>query len=382
MIKRGSKVVCAMSGGVDSSVSAYLLKKKGFEVTGVYMNNWDTVEEGDSLCSQSKDYLDAQLACEKLNIKLDVLDCVKTFWNSVFQNMIESYKEGVTIVPDVLCNKLIKFDELHQFAIEKHDAVAIATGHYAKNSLGNYLELSSGKNNNAKLLRSADPIKDQTYFLALLKSHQLKRAMFPLGDYMKSDVKTLACQIGLDKIAHKQESMGVCFIGKKKNFNHFLANYLEPKKGDIVEIETNKIIGSHDGCHNYTIGKKVKISPDVFQCHEGLFVTKVNAAENIVYVCQGSRHSSLFSREMLVNNLSLINDNAKIEDLKNVKCLIQRNQPPVSCQLQKEDNNVYKISLQTCFKAVGNGQFCVLYNHNECLGGGQIQSASTLYVPT
>uniref|UniRef100_A0AAF5I1R9 tRNA-5-taurinomethyluridine 2-sulfurtransferase n=1 Tax=Strongyloides stercoralis TaxID=6248 RepID=A0AAF5I1R9_STRER len=383
LIRRNKKVikrvVCAISGGIDSSVSAYILQKKGFEVTGVYMNNWDLLEDDDSNCSRNKDEEDAMYVCDKLGIKLYKLDCVKIYWNKIFVDMLENYKNGRTVVPDVMCNKLIKFDELHRFSKEKLGINLVATGHYAQNSLGNFLEkvLENNCSEKARLLRAVDPVKDQTYFLASLKEEQLRRSMFPIGNLLKSDVRRIASDIGLTKILNKNESMGICFVGKKKNFNNFLSNYIESNVGNMIEIESNKIITQHNGIHNFTIGKRVRLPTHIYQCYEGLFVSKVDSSTNTVYVCRGSNHSSLYSKSFILHNNTFINNN--INDFSNLKCLVQRNHPPVQCQLTQLNDQLLQINLKYYLKSLANGQFCVFYNNNECLGGGEIFSSTSLF---
>uniref|UniRef100_A0A0N4ZV97 tRNA-5-taurinomethyluridine 2-sulfurtransferase n=1 Tax=Parastrongyloides trichosuri TaxID=131310 RepID=A0A0N4ZV97_PARTI len=356
MFKNVKRVACAMSGGVDSSVSAYILQKKGFEVIGVYMNNWDSVEEGLSKCTSSKEKEDTKYVCDKLGIKLYTLDCVKIFWNEVFINLLNNYKDGKTVVPDVMCNKLIKFDKLHNFCKEKLDVEYVATGHYAQNSLGNFLEkiINGDSKEKAKLLRSIDPVKDQTFFLALLKEKQLRRSMFPVGNLVKDKVKMIANEIGLNRISKKKESMGICFVGKRKNFDEFLNNYIDKKVGNIINIENKKVISQHDGIHHYTIGKKVSLPPKIYQCPKGLFVCGIDNETNTVYVCRGSNHSSLYSNSFILDNVSFINDN--VEDYSSAHCLIQRNQPPVKCQLTRIDNRLLNVDLDYHYKSVANGQ--------------------------
>uniref|UniRef100_A0A0K0F725 tRNA-5-taurinomethyluridine 2-sulfurtransferase n=1 Tax=Strongyloides venezuelensis TaxID=75913 RepID=A0A0K0F725_STRVS len=379
MFRKSKRVVCAVSGGVDSSVSAYILKKKGFEVIGVYMKNWDLLEEGNSNCTRDKDKEDARYVCEKFGIKFYTLDCVKTFWNEVFTNTLENYVKGRTVVPDIMCNKLIKFDELHRFSKEKWDVDFVATGHYAQNSLGNFLEkiVYNNSKENSKLLRAVDPVKDQTYFLASLKEKQLRNSMFPIGNLTKSKVKEIANDIGLHKILEKDESMGMCFVGKRKNFSSFLNNYLESKIGNIVDIESNDILTQHNGIHNFTIGKKVRLPPSIFQCYEGLYVCKLDSNTNTVYVCRGSNHSSLYSKSFILHNITFINDN--LSDFSNIKCSIQRNHPPIQCQLKQINNEFLQVDLNYHLKSVANGQFCVFYKENECLGGGEIFSSKILF---
>ncbi|KAK0421038.1 hypothetical protein QR680_015036 [Steinernema hermaphroditum] len=281
MIKR---VVCAMSGGVDSAVSAWLLQKKGFDVTGVYMVNWDHVEEGVSQCPRTKDQADAQMVCDRLGIRLHVVNFVKEYWNDVFMPLVSNYKLGRTVVSDIACNTLIKFDLLHKFAFEELGADAVATGHFARTTQGDYLE-NIDDGSVVQLLKPVDPLKDQTYFLSNLSGKQLRRSMFPVGSLLKSQVRKIAdSESVLSDVARKPESMGICFIGKRKNFESFMDQYIEPSRGPIVDRETGGVIGEHSGIHHFTIGKRVKIAPEQFQSADGLFVCSIDAGTNTVFV--------------------------------------------------------------------------------------------------
>ncbi|EYC43233.1 hypothetical protein Y032_0499g2563 [Ancylostoma ceylanicum] len=215
------RVAVGMSGGVDSAVAAWLLKKKGFDVLGVYMINWDHVEEGTSSCPRTKDEADARRVCEKLDIPFTTVNFVKEYWNEVFVKMLDNYRRGRTVVPDIACNSHIKFDHLHQYAIENLAADFIATGHYASTSYGDFQEKRE-QGSGIRLLCGVDTLKDQTYFLCSLRQEQLRRAMFPVGSLTKTKVRQIARDQGFDDIADKPESMGICFVGKRKNFEGFI----------------------------------------------------------------------------------------------------------------------------------------------------------------
>lgn len=201
-----------ISGGVDSAVTALLLKNKGFNVTGIFMKNWDIRDETGK-CAVEKDYEDARWICNKLKIPLIQIDFVKEYWNEVFSDLIEKYQTGYTPNPDILCNKNIKFNKFFDVAFNRFQADAIATGHYANTSFGPYLE-NYKEDTNVHLLQAHDNSKDQTFFLNQIPQQTLRRCMFPLGNYLKNHVKTIAKEAGLHKIAQKKESMGICFVGK------------------------------------------------------------------------------------------------------------------------------------------------------------------------
>ncbi|ESN99395.1 hypothetical protein HELRODRAFT_66727 [Helobdella robusta] len=269
------KVVCAISGGVDSAVAAYLLKKQGFQTIGLFMKNWDLLDEH-SGCSNQKDAHDAALICRKLNIPYVEMSFAKEYWNDVFSELIRGYINGKSPNPDVLCNKQIKFGYFLKYAVNNLGADAIATGHYAKNSWGQFLQ---NHNFEAKLLKANDACKDQTLFLSQISQSSLQKSMFPIGCYKKASVKQIASDIGLDFIAKKKESTGICFIGKR-NFQKFMLEYLPAKKGYFIDFDDNKIIGEHHGVQFWTIGQRALIPGR----KKPYFVVKRNPSDQSIFV--------------------------------------------------------------------------------------------------
>ena len=266
------KVVIGMSGGVDSSVAAILLKDAGYEVIGLFMRNWDSTINNDILgnptlnndiCPQEEDYNDAIKVCEKLDIPLYRVDFVKEYWDYVFTYFLDELKKGRTPNPDIMCNKYIKFDAFLKEA-RKLGADYIATGHYAR--------LIDGK-----LLRGIDDDKDQTYFLSQLSNEQLKDVLFPVGELRKPEVRKIAEQYNLIT-ATKKDSTGICFIGER-NFTNFLKNYLPNQPGKIIDIETNKILGEHTGLMYYTIGQRKGLN--IGGSHSKIFVVGKDLEKNI-----------------------------------------------------------------------------------------------------
>ena len=244
------KVVIGLSGGVDSSVAAILLKEQGYEVIGLFMRNWDSTINNDylgnpnlneSICPQEQDYNDALKVADKIGISLYRIDFIKEYWDDVFTYFLDELKKGRTPNPDIMCNKYIKFSAFVKEA-KRLGADYIATGHYAKME-------------NGRLMRSKEKNKDQTYFLSQLSKEQLENVIFPLGDIEnKSEVREIAKKYDL-VTASKKDSTGICFIGER-NFKNFLKNYLPSKEGDMVNIDTNKIVGKHQGLMYYTIGQR------------------------------------------------------------------------------------------------------------------------------
>ena len=353
------KVVVGMSGGVDSAVAAYLLKKQGYEVIGLFMRNWDQEANNDLLgnpniennvCPQENDYLDAKAVCEKLNIPLYRVDFVKEYWDYVFTYFLNELKKGRTPNPDMLCNKYIKFDKFIEEA-KKYGATKFATGHYANTKDG-------------KLYRAKDLNKDQTYFLADISSSQLKDVIFPLGSITKPEVRKIAEEQGLI-VANKKDSTGICFIGER-NYQKFVSNYLKKNPGDIIDVESGKKVGEHTGLMNYTIGQRrnVGLSGD----EEKHYVCGKNVEKNILYVAYGDDSKYLYSDKCLIENVNFISD------LRPKKCTakFRYRGEDYPVELEYIDDNKIMVSYPEKVKAVTPGQACVLYNEDECLGCGFI----------
>ncbi|KAI5617799.1 mitochondrial tRNA-specific 2-thiouridylase 1 [Silurus asotus] len=252
-------VVCAMSGGVDSSVAALLLKRRGYQVTGVFMKNWDSLDEK-GVCTSERDCEDAYKVCQMLDMPFHQVSYVKEYWHEVFSNLLGEYQKGRTPNPDIMCNKHIKFKHFYQYALNILEADAMATGHYARTSqedeevfqqslkpaddflFRNHLEIRK----TVRLYQGADRLKDQTFFLSQITQDALRRTIFPLAGLTKEYVKKIAAEAGFHHVLKKKESMGICFIGER-NFEDFILQYLEPKPGHFVSIEDGKIMGKHKG---------------------------------------------------------------------------------------------------------------------------------------
>ncbi|MBQ9011750.1 MAG: tRNA 2-thiouridine(34) synthase MnmA, partial [Bacilli bacterium] len=355
-----SKVVVGMSGGVDSSVAAILLLKQGYEVEGLFMRNWDSTLNGDFLgnpdlnediCPQEQDYNDAVKVCEKLGIPLHRIDFVKEYWDYVFSYFLDELKKGRTPNPDIMCNKYIKFDMFAKEAV-KLGADFIATGHYARIKDG-------------KLYKGFDNNKDQTYFLSQVSKEQLKNVLFPVGDLQKEEVRKIARKYDLI-IAEKKDSTGICFIGER-NFKKFLENYLPNQTGDILNIETNEVVGKHSGLMYYTIGQRRGLN--IGGTESRMFVVKKNLKKNILYVAMGDENKYLLSYSCVVSDVNLLDELPS-------KCMakFRYRQKDNVVITEKIDDKHILVKYPQGVKAVTPGQACVFYNGEQCLGGGIIES--------
>lgn len=352
------KVVIGMSGGVDSSVAAILLKEAGYEVIGLFMRNWDSSINNDylgnpnlnnNICPQEEDYNDALKVCEKLDIPLHRIDFVKEYWDYVFEYFLSELKAGRTPNPDIMCNKYIKFDMFIKEA-KKLGADYIATGHYAR--------LKDGK-----LLRAVDSNKDQTYFLSQVTKEQFDHVLFPIGELEKPKVREIALKHDLIT-AKKKDSTGICFIGER-NFTKFLENYLPNIPGDIVDIGTGNVIAKHIGLMYYTIGQRKGLN--LGGNEDRTYAVGKDLEKNILYVSD--------SEEYLVSTSCIVEEVNWISDLRPEKCTakFRYRQPDNDVELGILDDNKVLVKYNQGVKSVTPGQACVFYLGDECLGGGIIK---------
>ncbi len=337
-------VYVGMSGGVDSSVSAALLKDQGYNVVGVYMKNWSKNLPG-MKCPWAEDLADAKRVAVKLGIDFKVFDFENDYKQKVVDYMLEEYKKGNTPNPDIMCNQEIKFKLFAETAFED-GADFIATGHYAKVEDG-------------KLIRAVDDNKDQTYFLYRVTTDVLKRTIFPVGDMLKPDVKKLAEKYGLAN-AYKAESMGVCFVGEA-NMKDFLAEFIDIKPGEIIEQETGKKLGYHEGAILYTIGQRHGLNVG-----NGLpyYVINKDMDKNIVYVSKNLNAKNLWIKELELKDIFL-REQPKTE---NIQVRIRHRAPLIDAKFDGK-----KITFENEIKNIASGQSVVFYENNICLGGGIIK---------
>lgn len=344
------KVYVGLSGGVDSSVSAALLKEQGYDVTGVYMKNWSKDLPGFT-CPWKEDFQDAKRVAVQLDIPFKMYDFEKEYRHKVVDYMIREYQAGRTPNPDIMCNQEVKFKLFLETALED-GADMIATGHYAVA-------------NNGQLFKAKDENKDQTYFLYRVSEAALDKTLFPLGGYTKPEVRTLAKKFGL-VTANKKESMGICFVGKV-GIKDFLLHELGPQKpGDILDQQGNKI-GIHDGAIFYTIGQRHGLDVG-----GGLpyYVTGKDMKKNAVYVTTDLADKSLWHKELLMSDLHWINGSPK--DGMSLQVRTRHRAPLVNGKLKKLPDGSYSVILDQEIRALTPGQSAVLYDQDRVLGGGII----------
>lgn len=361
--KELKRVAVGISGGVDSAVAAFLLKRKGYDVIGVFMKNWDLIDET-GVCSVEKDFCDAQEVCSSLQIPFYEANFVKEYWTKVFEELVCDYRAGWTPNPDILCNKNIKFNYFIDFAINKLGADGIATGHYARSIICQDIKPLS-----AKLLKARDPIKDQTFFLSQISQFSLCRTIFPLGNLFKSNVKKIAIENNLCKFAQKKESMGICFIGRR-NFQDFISEYIAPSEGNFIDIDSGSIVGKHRGKHNWTIGQRCRIGGS----KKRYYVAFKTSSEDIL-VALGHNHPALFTDSLTTEEPFWIH--TEPNDLKYagiLKCefRFQHGKPLVNCLLYKLGSNKLLVKLSHTLRALTPGQYAVFYKGEECLGSARI----------
>ena len=353
------RVVVGMSGGVNSSVSAIILKNMGYEVVGLFMRNWDSLINHDikgnptlneNICTQEQDYNDAKKVCEDLGIELHRVDFVKEYWDYVFTYFLDELKKGRTPNPDVMCNKYIKFDLFKKEAL-KLGADYIATGHYARLINGN-------------LYKGLDSNKDQTYFLAQLTNEQLENVLFPVGDLEKSEVRKIAGEYGLIT-AEKKDSTGICFIGER-HFREFLSNYLPNQPGKIINIETNEVMGEHVGLMHYTIGQRRGLN--VGGTEDRMFVVGKDLDKNVLYVAIGDDNEYLYSDSCIIDSLVINYE----EELKECSAKFRYRSSDVKVKITKLNDDELLVSYDKV-KSVTPGQVCALYIGDRCIGSGIIK---------
>lgn len=362
------KVLLGLSGGVDSAVAAYELKRQGYEVTCAFMRNWDAYTNQDILgnptiqddiCPQEQDYLDAKAVAEALSLPLLRVDFVKEYWDDVFSTFIEEYKQGRTPNPDILCNKYIKFDVFLKYA-DQLGFDMLATGHYAQ--VDHHGEA-------CRLLRGADRNKDQSYFLCQVAPSALKRTLFPIGAMNKQEVRDIAARLQLTTVAKKKDSTGICFIGER-HFRQFLTNYIPMQDGDIIDIATLAVVGRHHGVYYYTIGQRKGLG--IGGVGGPWFVIGKDVQKNLLYVARGEDNPWLISTSCIVSDVNWF---AKEKPAATYACTakFRYRQSDREISLRFIDDTTVMVTYPQGVAAVTDGQEAVFYQGEICLGGGVIR---------
>ena len=351
-----------MSGGVDSSVSAYLLQQQGYQVEGLFMKNWEE-DDNDEYCAAAEDLKDAQAVADKLGMELHTINFAAEYWDNVFEYFLEEYKAGRTPNPDIMCNKEIKFKAFLEFAAEDLGADYIATGHYVRR------REVDGK---WQMLRGLDNNKDQSYFLYTLGEEHVAKTLFPVGDIEKPLVRKIAEEQGL--ITHdKKDSTGICFIGERK-FKDFLAQYLPAQPG-VIETAEGEEIGKHEGLMYHTLGQRkgLHIGGLAKFGEDPWYVVDKDVERNVLIVGQGADHHRLYSKGLVAKQLHWV-DRENITAPFKAMVKTRYRQADIPCTITPKDNDTIEVMFDEPQKAVTPGQSAVFYLDEICLGGGIIES--------
>ncbi|WP_056968939.1 tRNA 2-thiouridine(34) synthase MnmA [Lacticaseibacillus thailandensis] len=357
-----TRVVVGMSGGVDSSVAALLLKQQGYDVVGVFMKNWDDSND-DGVCTATEDYEDVAKVADQIGIPYYGINFEKEYWDRVFTYFLDEYKAGRTPNPDVMCNKEIKFKAFLDYA-EELDADYIAMGHYA--------QVRRDADGTVHMLRGADQHKDQTYFLSQLSQKQLQKVMFPIGHLQKSEVRAIARRNGL-ATAMKKDSTGICFIGER-NFKHFLSEFLPAKAGRMMTVD-GQDMGEHAGLMYYTIGQRSGLGIGGSSDNsEPWFVVGKDLKKNILYVGQGFDNPALMATSLDASGLSWATGHQPGTEF-HVTAKFRYRQADTGVTVHVLDADHAKVTFDEPVRAITPGQAVVFYDGEECLGGGTIDAA-------
>ena len=361
-LNASKKVIVGMSGGVDSSVSALLLKEQGYTVEGLFMKNWEE-DDGTEYCTAKEDFADAQAVADRLGITLHGANFAAEYWDNVFEHFLEEYRAGRTPNPDILCNREIKFKAFLDYAVML-GADLIATGHYTRRGE------SDGK---ATLLKGLDPNKDQSYFLHAVGHEELEKTLFPVGEIEKPEVRALAEKHRL-ATAKKKDSTGICFIGERR-FSDFLQQYLPAQPGAIHSLE-GEYLGQHQGLMYHTIGQRQGLGIGGLANHSDApwYVVDKDLENNVLLVAQGNDHPALFKRSLSAGDIYWVAGTSPNLPLQ-CHAKVRYRQQDQACTITPEDDG-YRVDFEQPQRAVTPGQSVVFYRGEECLGGGVIEQTA------
>ena len=359
-LNASTNVIVGMSGGVDSSVSALLLKEQGYRVEGLFMKNWEE-DDGTEYCTAKDDFADARAVSDKLGIPLHGANFAAEYWDNVFEHFLEEYRAGRTPNPDILCNREIKFKAFLDYALML-GADCIATGHYTRRGT---------EQGRATLLKGLDPNKDQSYFLHAVGYDELERTLFPVGENEKPEVRLLAEKHGL-VTARKKDSTGICFIGERR-FSDFLKQYLPAQPGDIYSLE-GECLGTHQGLMYHTIGQRQGLGIGGLSNHSEApwYVVDKDLANNRLLVVQGNDHPALFKSSLTTSAVYWVAGEPPALPLA-CHAKVRYRQADQACSVQREGAG-YKVIFDEPQRAVTPGQSVVFYLGDTCLGGGVIEN--------
>lgn len=351
MMQKKFRVILGMSGGVDSSVAAYLLKEQGYEVIGLFMKNWEEIDAS-GVCRSEKDYADVVKVCTQLDIPYYSINLAKEYQEFVFKQFVEDYKRGFTPNPDIFCNKEIKFKFFYDYAMSL-GADYVATGHYCR------------VGQSGELLKGVDSGKDQSYFLCAIDQSVLKNVLFPVGKYNKTEIRKIANEAGL-ATKDKKDSTGICFIGER-DFKEFLSRYIKSQKGEFRTLD-EKVVGHHDGMCFYTLGQRKGLG--LGGAGEPWFVVKKDTKGNIVYVERGDDHPALYTSTVEVEDFNWLVH----QEQKSFRgfAKIRYRQRDQACLIDIVDQKRLKLTFDEPQRAVTPHQFAAIYSGEICLGGGMI----------
>jgi tRNA-specific 2-thiouridylase len=362
--KSETMVIVGMSGGVDSSVCAALLKEEGYNVVGLFMKNWEEFDEH-GVCQSSKEYADVVRVCEKLDIPYYSVDFIEEYKNQVFNHFVEEYKLGYTPNPDVLCNREIKFKVFFEKALEL-GADYLATGHYCQRAMD--------ANGNFTLEKGADPLKDQSYFLYTIKGEVLAKVLFPIGHLPKTEVRKIAEKYDL-ATKHKKDSTGICFIGER-NFKNFLSNYIVFEDGNFETLD-GVVVGRHTGATYYTLGQRKGLG--LGGQGEAWFVVGKDIKRNVVVVERGEFHPAMYADCLIASDLSFTGGEFKSALPFRCKAKIRYRQKDQDCTITEiRDGKIY-VDFDVPQRAITPRQSIVFYSGNQCLGGAMIEKSGPSY---